>query len=366
MTTIELCGRGGTVPYHIADGALVGIQRLLHSALGTRRYFVVSDATVAPLYGQDVARRLGAELCTVPAGEGSKRWASVEAIARFLFAHHVERDDVLVGIGGGVVTDMVGFAAAVTLRGIPWVAVPTTLLGMVDAAIGGKTGIDLDLGKNLIGAFWAPDAVVADPLVLLTLDQRQLRAGLAEVVKSAMISPSALEGVLDRALESVAHGDALRATELVVGAARVKAEIVALDERESGPREALNLGHTLGHALESATSYQRFLHGEAVAWGLLAALRLARNHGLLATAEAQAWAARVLPLAPLPPIADVGWEQLASFIARDKKRRGGSVRWVLPRLGGVVLGAEVSDDEAARVYGELCTLSPEGPFTSLF
>jgi 3-dehydroquinate synthase len=366
MTTVELPSASGSARYHVQEGCLAEIRQLLDAVVGRRRHFVVSDSNVAGLYGERLAASLDAELCTVPAGEEYKRWDSVEAIARFLFARRVERDDVLVAIGGGVVTDLAGFAAAVTLRGMPWVAIPTTLLAMVDAAIGGKTGIDLDLGKNLLGAFWAPRAIVADPLVLLTLDERQLRSGLAEVVKAAMISPALLEGALDRALESVAHGDVLRATELVVGAARVKAEIVALDERESGPREALNLGHTFGHALESATGYLRFLHGEAVAWGLLAALRLARDRGLLATAEAQSWAARIASLAPLPALADLEWAQIASFVARDKKRRQGNVRWVLPRPGGVLLGAEVSDAEAARVFAELCTIAPGGPFTPLF
>jgi 3-dehydroquinate synthase len=208
--------------------------------------------------------------------------------------------------------------------------------------------------------------VVADPLALATLDQRQLRAGLAEVVKSAMIDPGVLEHVLDEALATIARGGILQASELVAGAARVKAEIVALDERETGPRQALNLGHTLAHALEASTEYGRLLHGEAVAWGLLADLRLARDRGLLSTAEAQTWAGRLQALAPLPPIADLRWTDLASYIARDKKRRKGSVEWVLPKLGGVVLGCEVAEGEIGQVFREIAAIPDDGHFTALF
>ena len=366
MITVSFACDGGVVPYRIGEGVLPEIAGLLAEGLNGRRAFVVTDTNVGPLYGEEIARRLEAPCLQLPAGEEHKRWRSVERIARWLLAHDAERGSLLVAVGGGVLTDTAGFAAAVTLRGLPWVAVPTTLLGMVDAALGGKTGIDLDEGKNLIGAFWAPRAIVADPLVLATLDRRQLRAGLAEVVKSAMIAPSSLEHVLDSHLAPVAAGDPLQAQELVAGCARVKSEIVGLDARESGPRQALNLGHTLAHGLEAATSYAGFLHGEAVAWGLLAVLRLARDRGLLSTADALAWADRIRLLAPLPALSGLGWDEVAPYIARDKKRDRGRVGWVLPRLGGVVLDVAVSGAEAAAVYAQLQSLPAEGPFTALF
>jgi 3-dehydroquinate synthetase len=366
MTTIELARGGEGAPCHIGEGLLERIPELVAPYVRGGQAYVVSDGNVGPLYAAEVADRLDAPMLELPAGEEHKQWPGVERIVRWLVAHDAERAGLVVAVGGGVVTDMAGFAAAVTLRGMPWVAVPTTLMGMVDAAIGGKTGIDLDVGKNLVGAFWPPRAVIADPLALATLEGRQLRAGLAEVVKSAMIAPSSLEHVLDANLAPVAAGDPLRAQELIVGCVRVKADIVAADERESGPRRALNLGHTLAHGLEAATRYRRFLHGEAVAWGLLAELRLARDRGLLSTAEAQAWAERIRALAPLPGLEGLPWEAVSPFVARDKKRQSGRVSWVLPRMGGVVLDVAIGDEEAAAVYANLAALQPEGPFSGLF
>lgn len=366
MTTLHIGSSRGETVYHLGEGLLGGVEEVVAPVTGGRRAFVVTDANVGPLYAQRVAEQLDAPCLELPAGEEFKRWETVDRVVRWLLGFGVERGEFVVAVGGGVVTDIVGFAASVVLRGLPWIAVPTTLLGMVDASVGGKTGIDLDLGKNLVGTFWPPAAVVADPLALTTLEPRQLRAGLVEVVKSAMIAPSTLEHIVDSHLEAAAGGDALRATELILAAVRVKADIVELDEREAGPRATLNLGHTLGHALEAATDYRRFLHGEAVAWGLLAELRLARDRGLLATSEAQAWAGRLSALAPLPGLGDLEWSQVASYIGRDKKRRDGLVPWVLPRLGGVVLGARVTEAEAAALFAELVALSPAGPFTPLF
>ncbi len=366
MTTLFLGAGGERTPYHLREGALGEVVELIAPVVGPRRAYVASDDVVGPLYAQGVAERLDAPCLELPSGERHKRWESVERVIRWLLGFGVERGDVVVAVGGGVITDLVGFAASVAMRGLPWIAVPTTLLGMVDAAVGGKTGIDLDLGKNLIGTFWPPRLVVCDPLVLSTLDPRQLRAGLAEVIKAAMIAPSTLEHILDSHLVASAGGDVLRAQELIAAAVRVKAEVVTMDEREAGPRAALNLGHTLGHALEAATGYGRFLHGEAIAWGMLAELRIARDRGLLSTAEAQAWAARLETLAPLPPLADLSWEALEPFVRRDKKRVGGRVNWILPRLGGVVIGAAVTADEAAEAFHRLAAISPSGPYTALF
>jgi 3-dehydroquinate synthetase len=363
MTTIAIASGSESYPYVLDEACLGRIEASLTGILPSRRFLVVTDENVGPLYGRSVAAQLNAPWLELRAGEEYKRWGNVEHVVRWLIAQSAERSDVVVAVGGGVLTDTVGFAAAITLRGLPWVAVPTTLLAMVDAAVGGKTGVDLDLGKNLIGCFWPPTAVIVDPLALTTLEPRQVRAGLVEVVKAAIISPSALEHLTDTHLEAAAGGDVLRARDLVLAAVRVKAEIVALDEREQGPRAALNLGHTLGHALEAATGFGRFLHGEAVAWGLLAELRLARDRGLLATSEAQAWAARLQPLAPLPDVAGLGWAQIAPFLGRDKKRGGGEVRWVLPRLGGVIAGVAIPDEEIARVWPQLSAVPGSGPFT---
>lgn len=366
MHTIGLVHPEGSAHCLVANELLAQLAVHVERAAPGRRRFVVTDSHVKPLYGRDVAARLGAPLLELPAGEDSKVWSSVEKIVQFLLVNRADRDSLVVGLGGGVVTDLAGFAAAVTLRGLPWVAVPTTLLGMVDAAIGGKTGINLDLGKNLVGCFWPPLAVLVDPLVLRTLPERERRAGLAEVVKSAIIAPSSLEHLVERWLGPVARGELEGAAELIAGAVRVKADVVEIDERERGPRQALNLGHTLGHALEAATDYRRFLHGEAVAWGLLAVLRLGRDRGLLSTSDALGWAGRLERLAPLPRIDDLGWERLRPFVYRDKKQRQGVVDWVLPRLGGVVLGVHLPEEQVAKVHEALRTIPPEGPFSALF
>jgi 3-dehydroquinate synthase len=366
VTVLELSGWGEKAPYHVGEGVLADLPELARPHLAGRQAFVITDANVGPLYGSEIAERLDAACLELPAGEEYKQWPAVERVLRWLVSHEADRQSVLIAVGGGVITDLVGFAAAVMLRGIPWIAVPTTLLCMVDAAVGGKTGIDLDVGKNLVGAFWPPRMVVADPLVLATLHLREMRSGLAEVIKSAMIAPSTLEPVLDSHLAPVAAGDPLHAWELIVGCVRVKADIVEMDERESGPRQALNLGHTLAHGLEGAGEYRRFLHGEAVAWGLLGALRLARDRGLLSTAEAQTWAERIQTLAPLPDLEGLPWDSIAQYVARDKKRQGGRIGWVLPRLGGVVLDVACGDVEVAAVYARLASLPAQGPFNSLF
>lgn len=355
----------GEVLIVVQEGALGELEALLAQELKRGRVFLVSDENVAPLYAQELAERLQAPLLALPAGEQSKTWDSVERVARFLLGHGAERGDLLMAVGGGVVTDVAGFAAAVYLRGIRWVAVPTTLVGMVDAAIGGKTGIDLPEGKNLIGAFWQPRAVVADPLTLGTLPRRQVLAGAAEVLKAAIIAPSSLEHLWEEYGPRLVAGEFLAVTPLVAAAMKVKGEVVALDERDQGARAALNLGHTLGHALEAATGYTHFLHGEAVAWGLLLALLLAQHRGLLASVEAARWAGRLEALAPLPPI-PVGWEQVVAYLGRDKKRASGTVRWVLPRLGGVVLGVEVPLEEARLCFERLRSTPAQGPFTPLF
>lgn len=355
----------GTVPYHLGAGLLGEIAPLV-AAAARGRAFVVSDANVASLHASAVAARLGAPLHVVPAGEEHKTLAEAERLARWLLGHGVERCDVLVAVGGGVVTDLAGFAASITLRGVAWVAVPTTLLGMVDAAVGGKTGVDLDAGKNLLGTFWQPAAVVADPLALATLDRRQLRSGMAEVVKAALISPATLRALVDRHAAGLGAGEPADAGELLLAAVRVKAEIVAEDEREGGRRAALNLGHTLGHALEAATGYRRFLHGEAVAWGVLAALALSVRRGSMAAAEAREWADRIALLAPLPPLADLGWEALAAFVGRDKKSAGGRVGWVLPRAGGVDVGVAVDPAEARAAFESLRSLPAGAPLAAVF
>jgi 3-dehydroquinate synthase len=335
-------------------GAMARLAEILDRESVTRPRSVVSTTTVGPLWGAGAARSLATPLIEVADGEEHKRWSTIETLLGRWLDNGLHRGDSVAAVGGGVLTDSVGFAAAVYLRGIAWIAVPTTLLAMVDAAVGGKTGVNLEQGKNLVGAFWPPRLVVIDVDTLATLPERELRAGAAEVVKTAWIGDRGLLDLLgDRGLGD--HG-ALGTDdweELVMRCVAVKARIVGDDEREAGTRAALNLGHTLGHALEAATGYRRFLHGEAVAWGLLAAARLGRRHGLLSNEGEGAIAAAVAALGPLPTLEGIDPEAVRTHIAHDKKRSATGIGWVLPTDEGVALEQRVPEVEVLETFREL-------------
>jgi len=296
----------------------------------------------------------------VPSGEEGKTLAQVGALCEGFAAARLERGTPVVGLGGGALGDAAGFAAAVYLRGVPLVLAPTTLLAQVDAAIGGKTAANLPAGKNLVGAFHAPRVVVADPDVLATLPAREARSGLGEVLKYALIAPPAdgLLGVVDDALADAlapwaergeaAAPDARLLADLVRRCARIKADVVSRDEREAGPRKVLNLGHTIGHAIEAAAGYGPVAHGDAVVHGLYGALWLSEREGLLA-ASARAGLEALLDRLPVPPVpASVADEAVLAAIVHDKKVRDGKLLFVLLRgPGDPVLDVEVSLDEAA-------------------
>ena len=347
---IEVQSAHGDYAVLVAPGALARLGEVLAGQGLTTPRTLVTDRTVGPLHGRRLAEALGADAEELPVGEAGKAWPAVESLCNRWLAAGLDRSSSVLAVGGGVVTDVAGFAAAVYLRGVDWLAAPTTLLGMVDAAVGGKTGVNLAAGKNLVGAFWPPRRVVSDVATLATLPGRELRAGLAEVVKAAWIGDHGL-------LELVPPGDGLeyRAlapdawTALVARSVAVKVGIVAADEREAGRRKALNLGHTLGHALEAATAYGRFLHGEAVAWGLHAAAALGRRRGLLSADGEAALRGAVHRLGALPPSADLDPDTVAAFIAVDKKRDAAGVGWVLPSDDGVVLDQRVEAAEAVDV-----------------
>jgi len=347
-------------PYEVIAeaGAVTRLGAVVDEEGVERPRSVVSDTTVGPLWGEPAARSLGSVLIELDDGEVHKRWSSVENVLAHWLDGGLHRGDSVLAVGGGVITDTVGFAAAIFLRGVSWVAVPTTLLAMVDAAVGGKTGINLEQGKNLAGAFWPPRLVVIDVETLATLPERELRAGMAEVVKTAWIGDRELLKLIR--LEWPADQSSQRAVaweEIVMRCLTVKARVVSDDEREVGKRAALNLGHTLGHALEAATGYRHFLHGEAVAWGLLAAARLGRRHGLLGADGEGAIAAAVSALQPLPAIAGIDADAVRAHIGLDKKKDHAGVRWVLPTDDGVALDQRVPADEVVEVFRELKELS---------
>ena len=281
-----------------------------------------------------------------PVEESRKALQEVEAMCEALAARGLQRDGFVVAMGGGVLTDLAGFAAAVYLRGVPWVSAPTTLLAQVDAGLGGKTGANLRAGKNLVGAFHQPRLMVCDPELLASLPERELWSGLAEVVKCALLEGGELIERCEADLERAARGDPQALAPLIEGCLRLKARIVADDEREGGRRAFLNLGHTVGHALEAATSYSRFTHGEAVALGLRGTLALSESMPDRARAEQLVERLRVAVPASLEA------RQRAAALAamtRDKKARGGQVRFVvLDRVGAPrIREASAADCERA-------------------
>jgi 3-dehydroquinate synthase len=354
MARLDLKSAHGDYTAVVGPGSLGRLDKVLEREQLSPPRSIVTDTTVGPLHGRKPAASLGRQILEIAGGESHKNWATIEKICRHWLGLGLDRSNLAMAIGGGIVTDTVGFAAASYLRGIAWIAAPTTLLGMVDAAVGGKTGVNLPEGKNLVGSFWPPCLVIADTATLGTLPGRELRAGLAEVVKSAWISDHELLALLPETME-ISY-DSLPPHEweaLVARSVAVKAEIVNADEREAGLRKTLNLGHTMGHALEAATRYERLLHGEAVAWGLEAAAILGRRRGLLSADGEGALRAAVDGLGDRPSITDLDAEEVCSFIAVDKKRDADGIAWVLPTDDGVVLDQRVETAEAVEVLREL-------------
>jgi 3-dehydroquinate synthase len=336
---------GASTTIHIADGSLDRVGALVRAAgIAPGPVALVSDARVHRLYGARVRRslaraglRAGPSL-VVPAGERSKSLSHAARLYDGLAKQGLERGRPVIALGGGVVGDLAGFAAATWLRGVPLVLVPTSLLAQLDASVGGKTAVDLPAGKNLVGAFHHPRLVVTDPQVLVTLPRRHLRAGLAEAAKVGFALDAALVRALERDARSLRAGGraalpALRAA--VVRAVRAKLRVVARDPREGGARALLNYGHTTGHALETIGGYRRWLHGEAVAMGMLVAARAAVRRGLLAPAV-EARQARLLAGLGLPRrLPRVSARKILSAMRLDKKRSAGNLRFVLTRGVGV-------------------------------
>ena len=340
-----------TYPVIVENAALAELGGICRDLGLNGRAFVVTDAAVGPLYGPRVSAALSAagfetQEFPLPVGEDQKNLATVSRVYDWLIGNRVERRDFVVCLGGGVVTDLGGFAAATCLRGIDFVHVPTSLLGMVDASVGGKTGVDHPRGKNMIGAFAQPRAVVIDPLVLRTLPDRQLRNGWAEVIKHAFI----LDETLMRDLETeTMDGAALMSAEIIGRSVSIKAEVVSEDEREAERRTLLNYGHTVGHAIEAVTGYTRFLHGEAVAVGMRASGLMSVELGLLSE-DGFARQQRLIRACGLPETAPgLDVDSVIDATLLDKKVSAGKVRWVLlERLGKAVLRDGVPDDVVRR------------------
>ena len=331
----------------LAEGAIDELGALLKPLNLPDRQFVVSSPLVWRLHGQRLARGLAiSEPILIPDGERFKQLATVSRVYDALVRASADRASTLLTFGGGVVGDMAGFAAATYLRGIALVHVPTTLLAQVDSAIGGKVGVNHPLGKNMIGSFYQPHAVVIDPSVLATLPRREFRAGLYEVVKYGVTSsPTLFDRVRDARDASFAKEPGVLAA-VIAESCRIKADVVGADEREAGPRRILNFGHTVGHALEAVTKYRRYRHGEAVAYGMLVAAELAASRGALARQDQAALADVVARLGPLPPIADISWTELMEAMKHDKKMAAGRLHFVLPTaIGATAIVDDVTEKE---------------------
>lgn len=264
----------------------------------------------------------------MPDGERAKNLAQLEKLGAKLMSYGADRHSILVALGGGVVGDVGGFLASVFMRGIPVIQVPTTLLAQVDSAIGGKTGVNLEAGKNLLGTFHQPIAVVADPDVLATLPEREYRSGLFEAMKYGVIRNPAIVELMEENREPILQRRSEVLETLITECIRIKAEVVSGDERESGERVILNFGHTVGHALEAETNYKRYLHGEAVAWGIIAAAMIGVSMEITDEATAQRVIDLVLSYGPLPKV-DVNPKRVFKRLLADKKSVGGVPHFVL-------------------------------------
>jgi 3-dehydroquinate synthase len=346
---------GGSYPVDIGAGAAQHVISLLDEVGAPARRVIVSNGTVWQRHGDAFEAITSEEPILIPDGERFKVLPTVGRIYDALIRASADRATTMVAVGGGVVGDIAGFAAATYLRGIPVVQIPTTLLAQVDSAIGGKVGVNHLLGKNLIGAYHQPAAVVVDPALLSTLPRREFRAGLYEVVKYGVIASRALFDQLSTQMTALFARDVGVLVPVIAECCRIKGSVVEQDERESGPRRALNFGHTIGHALEAVTKYRRFRHGEAVAYGMLGAAELAATRGAMPASDRDALAALITQMGPLPAVSDLPAGQILEAITHDKKIVAGRLHFVLPTgIGATTTVTDVTPDEitaAARAVG---------------
>src|SRR6185369_16038653 len=339
----------------IGNGISERLPELLDAhGVGARR-FIVSSPVIWQLHGARLQESLGrVEPILLPDGERFKNLQSVSRVYEALIRAGADRGSAIVAVGGGVIGDTAGFAAASFLRGITLAHVPTTLLAQVDSSIGGKVGVNHALGKNLIGAFHQPSVVVIDPQLLKTLPRREFRSGLYEVVKYGMIASRPLFDRLSDNIKAVFAHDPDVLVPAIEESCRIKADVVSKDERESGLRRILNYGHTVGHALEAVTKYRRFRHGEAIGFGMLAAADLAVARGALADRERQSLAQLIAQLGPLPPIGDLAIADVLEAVRRDKKVVHGTLHFVIAiEIGATMTVDDVTEDELRAVLVRL-------------
>jgi 3-dehydroquinate synthase len=330
-------------PYEVlvGSGLLRSAGKAISRAVGNPSLcVVVTSPSIRKLWGSTLEKGLKSaglrfQVAEMDDGETQKTYDSVATLLREFLALGADRSSVVVALGGGVVGDVAGFAASIYMRGIPVVQVPTTLLAQVDAAIGGKTGVNLEAGKNLVGTFHQPKLVVIDPDVLSTLPDREYRAGLYEVIKCGVIRDAKLFDCMEEARDKILQRDSAALFRIIRDSVRVKADVVAQDEREGNLRRILNFGHTIGHALEADTEYKHFLHGEAVAWGMLAAVEIGASEGVTPRKVADRISRVIESYGPLRQVTSES-QKILSLLKSDKKSRNGVPHFVLARKIGAV------------------------------
>jgi len=354
ITCIPVKSSAGNYSVVAGTGALRHASREIAKLGRFSSVHVVSSPKVWRAIGNSVHRGLrlsgGSAVHLMNDAESAKNLHTVEVLSRSLVKSGVDRKSVIVAVGGGVVGDVAGFVAASLMRGVALIHVPTTVVAQVDSSIGGKTGVNLPEGKNLVGAFYPPRLVLTDPELLSTLPDREFRGGFAEVIKHAIIADAAMFMMLEKDLENILRRDRATLGRLIPRNIQIKARVVSRDERESGLREILNLGHTFAHALESVTHYSRYRHGEAVAWGMIAASFLGHELGLTCADDVSRIVALIRRLGPLPAWPRVSAATLVKAMRPDKKARGGAVRFVLsPRIGEARSYDSISSNIVERV-----------------
>ncbi len=351
MPSIAIKTPSATYEVTIGSGLLRTLSQRLNKLNPTRPYrpFVVTSPEIWALWSKPFLASFKTPPTVLfhPSGESHKRLSAVESLAQKLALAGADRDALLIAFGGGVIGDITGFLAAIYMRGIRYVQVPSTFLAQVDSSVGGKTGVNLLAGKNLIGSFNHPQAVLADTDLLRTLPPAQLRAGLQESIKAGIIYDAKLFAYLEKNAPAILAKKPSESalTHVVTASVRVKADVVEQDEKESGLRMILNFGHTLGHAIEAATNYKQLLHGEAIAWGSIAALHVARSRGTITEKEATRITSLILRYGPLSKFKATA-AKLVALTYADKKNRSGKRAYVLPTaIGSTKIIHDITDTE---------------------
>jgi 3-dehydroquinate synthase len=357
---IPVTTRFGPYTVSVGSGTLDSLSTHIPERGGI---FVISSPEIWALWGERLRTSLAPKEPTVlflPPGERHKRLSQVERLVTEMTRARADRSSMVIAFGGGVTGDVGGFVSAIYMRGINYIQIPTTLLAQVDSSVGGKTGVNLQTGKNLVGCFYPPQHVIADIELLRTLPQRELRAGIYESIKAGLIRDESLFGFIEKCREPIDQGDPASLEKMVATSIQIKADVVSLDEQELGLRMILNFGHTLGHAIEAATQYRALLHGEAIAWGMVAALDISYQRKMLTVDEVRRIQALILYFQPRP-LPTIRPKRLMDAASGDKKNRAGVRRFVLLQgLGNAVVVEDVSDAEvlaAIESTRQLCESS---------